>query len=672
MAGPEGSAPTERGTARRRGTYAVRGAIVAFVGALIAAISLDRWHTARELADARAEVREAATVRADALRSSTTRELSLLLALVSFTESRRTRAELDAEFPTFAQGVFSERGLRALQLVEGGRIVSTWPIEGNEPAMGFDLRQHPDPRVRVDLERALTSTVVTITGPVRLVQGGLGLLVRKALQPRAGFPQLAAVILDVDRLVRSAGIPDATSGLWLELRDRDGSWFAGDPDGRAKDPEVISILTADGNFQLRAAPTEGWASLMEAEQRSWRRGATVLVLVAGLFGWLLGRRRDRLESEVSRSSTALRLVMRENRMGGWEEELTSGEVKWSPTLDAMIGRPAGDGQTGVAALLGAVDPLDRQRLGEMLVKARTGEVDEFVEEVRLGGGGGVGRWMLIVASVARDHDGRPKRLNCALAEAGEQRALEERLRHSQRLEALAKLASGVATDFDDLISAIVRHAERARERTAELPAEEAEIVLEDIDHVIATARRGSRLTDQLFSFSRGPLTETPALDVAASVAELVPTLERLLAGRARLQHESAPDVPRVLVDSGQFAQVLMNLVVNARDAMPEGGTVLVRTSFLDSVAATRPSDAPPGRWVLVEVQDEGTGIPASVRDRIFEPYFTTKPEGRGTGLGLSVVFGIIEAAGGTVTVSTEERRGSTFHVFLPPHAVAAT
>ena len=120
-----------------------------------------------------------------------------------------------------------------------------------------------------------------------------------------------------------------------------------------------------------------------------------------------------------------------------------------------------------------------------------------------------------------------------------------------------------------------------------------------------------------------------------------------------------------MIDAGQFTQVLMNLVMNARDAMPQGGTIRVRTDLVTASAVPRPTDAPPGTWVVVEVQDEGTGIPAHLRERIFEPYFTTKAEGRGTGLGLSVVVGILEAAGGAVTVSTTEGLGSTFRLFVP-------
>ncbi len=171
--------------AARRDTHATRTALIAAALALVVVFGADRWASARAEARARAEVREVMLPRVDALRSAAIRGVSLLSALVSFTDSRRDRAQFDSEFPTFARGVFAERGLRALQFIEDGRIVVVWPTPGNEAAVGYDLAQHPDPRVRVDLASAMMSSAVTFTGPVDLVQGGLGVLVRQRLRDRS-------------------------------------------------------------------------------------------------------------------------------------------------------------------------------------------------------------------------------------------------------------------------------------------------------------------------------------------------------------------------------------------------------------------------------------------------------------------------------------------------------
>jgi signal transduction histidine kinase len=649
--------------AARRDTHATRTALVAAAIALLVVFGADRWAAARAEARARAEVRAEMLPRVDALRSAAIRGVSLLSALVSFTESRRDRAQFDAEFPTFAQGVFAERGLRALQFIERGRIVVVWPLPGNEAALGFDLTRHPDSLVRADLVRSMASTTVTFTGPVELVQGGLGVLVRQRVRERPGFPELASVVLDVNGLLAAAGIPDTTGALALEVMGRTG-WIAGDPAGSAVAPETLAVGTG-ASFAVLAAPAAGWAAATAPARRVVRIVLALVVLAAALVGWLIGRRRDRLEGEMRRSSTALRLVMSANRLGGWEEEVRSGRVRWNPTMDDLLGGMRAGAPSGVERLLGALEPVDAARLRASMERARAGGAEEFLEEVRLRVAGGQPRWMLVLGGLVRDADARPARLVGVVADASEQRALEERVRHSQRLEALAKLAGGVAHDFNNLLGAIVGYAEFARARAAELPAADAEILNADIDQLVTNADRGARLTEQLSTFSRRSDAERGPLDVSAAAAELTPTLERLLAGRARLERDLAPGLPRVLMDAEQFAQVLINLVVNARDAMPETGTIRVRTSLLADAAA-RASDLPPGRWISVEVEDEGTGIPGNVRARIFEPYFTTKPIGSGTGLGLSVVHGIVDASGGSVVVRSVEGAGTTFLVLLPP------
>lgn len=647
----------------------MRSALVAAALAMVAVVGADRWADRRAESRARAEVRAVMQPRVDALNSAAIRGVSLLSALVSFADSRRDRAAFDAEFPTFAQGVFAERGLRALQFIERGRIVVVWPMPGNEAALGYDLSQHPDARVRADLERSLNSAAPTFTGPVELVQGGLGVLVRQRLRARPGYPELASVVLDVDGLLAAAGIPDTSGQLAVEVIDGNGRWVAGAPAGSAVAPETLEV-GAGGGFGVIVAPAGGWATATARARRLVRGVLLLFVLAAALVGWIIGRSRDRLEGEMRRSSTALRLLMSANRMGGWEEELRSGRVRWNATMDELlVGARVGPG-AGVERLLGALEPVDAGRLRASMERARTGGAEEFLEEVRVRVAGGEARWMLAMGGLVRDADGEPLRLVGVLADASEQRALEERLRHSQRLEALAKLAGGVAHDFNNLLGAIVGYAEFARSRAEELPPADAAVLRGDLDQLVANAERGARLTEQLSTFSQRAGAERERLDVSTGVADFAPTLERLLAGRARLVCDLAPGLPGVLMATEQFTQVLMNLIVNARDAMPHRGTILVRTSFVPE-DGPRPAEVPAGRWVCVEVQDEGVGIPREVRERMFEPYFTTKPTGSGTGLGLSVVHGIVDAAGGLVAVRSIEGSGTTFLVLLPPHGGSA-
>ena len=194
----------------------------------------------------------------------------------------------------------------------------------------------------------------------------------------------------------------------------------------------------------------------------------------------------------------------------------------------------------------------------------------------------------------------------------------------------------------------------------------AQSIRRDLAQVLATANRAASLAGQLLAFSRRGVTLPQRLCMSAVVRELEPMLGRLLGAEIELVTELAEGLPHVVIDSGQLTQVVLNLVVNARDAMPTGGTITIRTGMVAAADARRPAGAPAGDWVCLAVEDSGVGIPERVRARIFEPYFTTKEMGRGTGLGLAVVHGAIEHAGGTVTVQSEEGAGSCFRVYLAP------
>ncbi len=640
--------------------------------ALAAAVPMDGWIRAQLAEGERASARAAAAPRIDALRITLTREISLLAAIRSFAESQQSRASLERGFPTFVDGVRSGSSVRALQLVEGGRIVTVWPLAGNENTLGFDLSTHPVQVVRDDVLRAMATSRVTITGPITLVQGGTGLLVRQRLPARAGFPELAAVIIDVDTLVAHSGIPDSVSGLHIELRDRRGKWFGGNPHGSAFAPETLLVATEDGDLRALIAPMRGWG-VATAPWRNTARGILfVLILSAGMVGWLVGRRRDRLEAEVRRSATALELVLHTGRMGGWEEDVRSGRVRWTPSIQRVIGRDSNELGERFDGLLDLIDSDGRERLMHATARARTGAADGFVEEVRFKSVTGEVRWLLAMAEVKRDTAGHPVALLGVVTDSTERRALEERLRHAQRLAALGRLAGSVGADFDRLLESVGAAGDQARALLPRLPAEVASNIADEIGEMSAAVRRGAHLTQQLLEFSQRAAAVPAPLDLSAAVAELLPTLTRLMPASVRVDTRLAPHLPLTALDGGQFGQVLVNLAVNARDAMPDGGTITVSTFSLPGDAAARPQDAPTGEWVVLRVEDRGIGMSPATRERIFEPYFTTKPLGRGTGLGLAVVYGIVEGSGGLTVVHSAEGEGTVFDIYFPIHGAGGT
>jgi PAS domain S-box-containing protein len=239
-----------------------------------------------------------------------------------------------------------------------------------------------------------------------------------------------------------------------------------------------------------------------------------------------------------------------------------------------------------------------------------------------------------------------------------QRDLEERLRQSQRLEAVGQLAGGVAHDFNNILAAVRGYAELA---TASLPQESQ--AKEDIEEVLRAADRGSAVTRQLLLFSRRqPLVPTD-VEPASVIDALVPMLRRLIGEHIELRVEHGGQRGHVLVDLGSMEQVIVNLAVNARDAMPEGGLLRIETANV--VASTGEGGEPAGPCVRISVTDTGTGMDDATAARAFEPFFTTKEPGKGTGLGLATVYGIVRGSGGRVSLATSPGLGCAFTIELP-------
>ncbi|HEX6244767.1 MAG TPA: ATP-binding protein, partial [Polyangiales bacterium] len=264
--------------------------------------------------------------------------------------------------------------------------------------------------------------------------------------------------------------------------------------------------------------------------------------------------------------------------------------------------------------------------------------------------------MLGVSSV--EEDGARK--IAFLFDLSERRRLEQQLLHAQRMEAVGRLAAGIAHDFNNVLSAITMGAELVGEA---LPAGHAR---EELRELRKAADRAVRLVRQLLTFSRQQVLEPRVLSLNELVANLEDMLRRVLGSQLALRSELAAQQPEVKADPGQIEQVILNLVVNARDAMPQGGLLTLRTEnvWLES-QRTFDVPLPPGPYVVLSVSDTGTGMDAATRARMFEPFFTTKEQGKGTGLGLSTVYGIVRQSGGAIDVVSAPGSGTTLSVYLP-------
>lgn len=242
----------------------------------------------------------------------------------------------------------------------------------------------------------------------------------------------------------------------------------------------------------------------------------------------------------------------------------------------------------------------------------------------------------------------------------EEKRTEARLAQAQKMESVGRLAGGVAHDFNNLLTVINGYGQLVLDK---LPASDPN--LPHVREILKAGERAASLTRQLLAFSRKQVLEPKVINLNAIIAELCPMIERLAGESITIVTELDPSIEPVLADQHQMEQVVMNLALNARDAMPLGGTLLLKIFPAADHATNRPGANPPGRYTVLTVSDNGAGMDADTRQRAFEPFFTTKETGRGTGLGLSIVHGIIEQSNGFIEIESEPGKGTTFSIYLP-------
>ena len=261
-----------------------------------------------------------------------------------------------------------------------------------------------------------------------------------------------------------------------------------------------------------------------------------------------------------------------------------------------------------------------------------------------------------------DNEGKVVAAVVAFIDTTERKSLESQRRQTSKMEAVGQLAGGVAHDFNNLLTVIMSYGAMLLEHL-----DEGDSNREDVQEIAAAADRAASLTRQLLTFSRQQVMQPRVMSINDVVGDLQNMLRRLIGEDIELRTFLDPGIAAINADPGQLEQVLMNLVVNARDAMPAGGRISIRTSAaeLSAESGSGTLHPPDGEFVMLAVSDTGTGMTREVQQRLFEPFFTTKDLGRGTGLGLSTVYGIVKQSGGEVHVYSEIGQGSTFKVFFP-------
>ncbi len=373
------------------------------------------------------------------------------------------------------------------------------------------------------------------------------------------------------------------------------------------------------------------------------------------------RKGDHGEEQIRKSQQRLSMALEAARAGAWEWEIGSDRTFWSPENYALMGLPAGSGFATYDDWLARVHPDDREWVQAEVAEAveKRGDLDF---EYRVVWPDGTLRWLRDIGKMMLDNGGAPIGMYGIQIDVTEQKLLEERLRRSQRMEAMGLVAGSVAHDFNNLLTVIAGYGERLR-----IDPSLDESLAPKVEQILIAAKRAASLTHQLLAFGRRQVLRAQALDLNRMIGEMEALLVRTLGENVRVTVRQAKDLGCVRADRGQIEQVLLNLVVNARDAMPTGGSLTLETFEIDGGESQGEGLPPlaPGRHVGIRIRDTGHGMDAPTLERIFDPFFSTKPAHKGTGLGLASVYGIIKQSGGQIRAESEPGRGTTFVIYLP-------
>jgi len=373
------------------------------------------------------------------------------------------------------------------------------------------------------------------------------------------------------------------------------------------------------------------------------------------------RRLHATATALSETRERMRFALEAAAVGTWEFNVATGTLVWSEIQERLHGVPAGGFGGTFDEFVDLIHAEDRLRVRDEISRLLLGSADWRLE-YRVTWPDGSHHWIASVGRTFPTDTGEPMRAAGVSMDVTAFKQLEEQFHQAQKMEAVGQLAGGVAHDFNNLLTIILGYCDMLTGRYRDAPA-----AMEDLKEIRRAATSASVLTGRLLAFSRKQVLAPRVVNLNEILASLKSMLRRLIEESVQIEFRLNDNVALIKVDAGQMEQVVLNLVVNARDAMPGGGSLTIETANvqLDNDTASAQAGTQSGPHVMLAVTDTGIGMAPDVRAHLFEPFFTTKSKGHGTGLGLATVYGIVKQSSGTIEVESEPGAGTTFRIYFP-------
>ena len=538
------------------------------------------------------------------------------------------------------------------------------PVAGNEAAIGLDYRTIPD---QFDaIKRVLETGEMIMAGPVDLVQGGQGFIARipvfinSEAENEQKFWGIVSSVIDVKKFFTESGLYNSSLDFEIAIRGKDalgdqGAIIFGDSKVFELDPVLSDITLPSGTWRLAAIPKGGWLHKLE-KINSFRIELIILGFVILMPLIVLSR----FMAKTRESEARLRLLFKESPVGIALNDYETG--MFIEANDALL-EPTGYTSSELSRLsYWDITPskYNHEEALQLNKLEKTGQYGPYEKEfIRKDGS----CFPVLLNGMVINDISKKRMIWSFVEDISKRRQAEKSLQRSQKMDAIGQLTGGIAHDFNNILGIILGNLELLKYDLIN----KSDNALNRIENIYNAGQRAADLTKQLLSVSRNKSSKKEPVNINRLVENMDNLICRSVTPEIEISHKLDSDLWLIKTDSGEFEDALLNLILNARDAMSTNGRIIIETRNLviDDAFCEIISNATPGEYVELSVTDNGKGISAEHHEHIFEPFYTTKEEGKGTGLGLSMVYGFVERSGGFIDINSKLGEGTTISCYLP-------